>query len=403
MAKQRNALYAGIFIVIGVVLIVGVLIGIKGLGTWTEPVQVRRVSFALSDNIGGLRVGDEVRLGGYKVGEVRSIDVTDAGASAEGEPQVIVYYSIPKKYVIHEGARLGIETTVTGTSVLNFLSLGHGPVLAENQPLAGEPSALQRIFGSLAQTAPELKGLVEDVRRTTVPKANQTVEKFGKTADAATEFVTHLRGQTDPALKAYHSVASSAIKALDAFSGLFGDIKGDVRGAIANFHVMTSNLKTSLPPLMEQANRLIKQINTTVDGINGSLDDIKATVTNAKQTLGAAREIVAGNRSKFDNMIASLKTTSDNLKGASEEIRRSPWRLLYKPRPGEIDNLNVFDSARQFAEGANDLNDAAGALRDALRQPNPDSARIEQLLKQLDQSFGHFQKVEQELWHSVRE
>jgi ABC-type transporter Mla subunit MlaD len=403
MAKQRNALKAGIFIVIGAVLIVAVLIGIKGLGTWIEPVQVRTVSFALSDNIGGLRVGDEVRLGGYKVGVVRSIDVVNAGQAAEGEPQVIVHYSIPKKYIIHEGARLGIETTVTGTSVLNFLSLGHGPVLAAGQALGGEPSPLQQVFASLAQTAPELKGLVQDVRQKTIPQATATIQKFGKTADTATDLVAHLRGQVDPVLKEYHSVASSAVKALDSISGLFGDIKGDTRGAIANIRVVTGDIKDKLPPLLSQADGFLKQINTAAQGINASMKDIQATVTNAKETLASAREIISGNRSKFDNMIASLKTTSDNLKYASEEIRRSPWRLLYKPRPGEIENLNIFDSARQFAEGANDLDDAAGALRDALRQPHPDSARIEKLLKQLDQSFGHFQKVEQQLWHSVRE
>jgi ABC-type transporter Mla subunit MlaD len=147
----------------------------------------------------------------------------------------------------------------------------------------------------------------------------------------------------------------------------------------------------------------LKQTNATVEGINGSLGDIKLAITNARHTLGAAREIISGNRSKIENMIASLKTTSDNLKGASEEVRRSPWRLLYKPEPGEIDNLNIFDSARQFADGANNLNDAAGALRDALKQPNPDAEKIKALLKQLDKSFGNFQKVEKELWHSVRE
>ena len=47
--------------------------------------------------------------------------------------------------------------------------------------------------------------------------------------------------------------------------------------------------------------------------------------------LAAGREVVSGNRSKLDQMIASLKTTGDNLKAASSEIRRSPWRLPYKP------------------------------------------------------------------------
>ena len=102
-------------------------------------------------------------------------------------------------------------------------------------------------------------------------------------------------------------------------------------------------------------------------------------------------------------MIASLKTTGDNLKFASAEIRRSPWRLLYKPRANEMANLNLFDAARSFAEGANDMSDAATALRDALKDPNAQPETIQKLVDQLDQSFGKFQTVEDQLWEKVKE
>ena len=64
--------------------------------------------------------------------------------------------------------------------------------------------------------------------------------------------------------------------------------------------------------------------------------------------------VVIGNRGKLEGIISSLKATGDNLKAASEEIRRSPWRLLYKPSDTEMANLNVYDSARAFSDGAFD-------------------------------------------------
>ena len=103
-------------------------------------------------------------------------------------------------------------------------------------------------------------------------------------------------------------------------------------------------------------------------------------------------------------MIASLKTAGDNLKSATAEIRRSPWRLLYKPAPNEMANLNLYDAARQFAEGANDLNDTAGALRDLIKNnPNADPAEVKRLMEKVDQSFTNFQQVEQKLWSNVKE
>jgi len=77
--------------------------------------------------------------------------------------------------------------------------------------------------------------------------------------------------------------------------------------------------------------------------------------------------------------------------------------LLYKPGKGEMANLNLYDSARQFAEGANDLNDAAAALRDALKDPGLKQEDVRQLVEKLDKSFVGFKEVEQELWKQVRE
>jgi len=124
-------------------------------------------------------------------------------------------------------------------------------------------------------------------------------------------------------------------------------------------------------------------------------------VAHTRDLAGSARNIVVGNRGKFDSMIAALKTTADNLKAASAEIRRSPWRLLYKPGPGEMANLNLFDAARQFSEGANALNDATLALRDALNNPDISKEDIQKLMDQVDQSFSHFKEVEQKLWKNV--
>ena len=75
MKNERNALKAGLFMVVSLVLIIALIFGIKGVSRLTEPVQYRTVSFKLSDDVGGLRVGDDVRIGGAKVGAVRSIDV----------------------------------------------------------------------------------------------------------------------------------------------------------------------------------------------------------------------------------------------------------------------------------------------------------------------------------------
>jgi len=129
---------------------------------------------------------------------------------------------------------------------------------------------------------------------------------------------------------------------------------------------------------------------------------VKAALANVKEVSGSLKQVIGGNEGKLEGMIASLKTTGDNLKAASAEIRRSPWRLLYKPAPNEMANLNIYDSARQFAEGANDLNDAATSLRDALKTGGATQKEIQEMVNRLEQTFTKLRDVEGKLWTEVK-
>jgi ABC-type transporter Mla subunit MlaD len=133
------------------------------------------------------------------------------------------------------------------------------------------------------------------------------------------------------------------------------------------------------------------------------MDDVKKTAEHTRDMTASANSVITGNQGKISGMIASLKATGDNLKNASAEIRRSPWRLLYTPKKDEMNNLNVYDSARQFAEGANDLNDAAQALRDALHDKAVQPEEIRLLMDKVEKSFSKFNAVEQKLWTEVKE
>ena len=413
-AKPRNDVKAGIFILVSAALILGVIFSINGIEGFFDPAQRRAVSFKLTDDLGGLRVGDEVRLGGFKIGTVEDIrvardvkTVTPATAPAATQPatqpateepaddgtRLLVTFSLPRKYELREDSRIGIQTTVTGVASLNIDQIGRGGPLPEGLALVGRPSPMNALFAALGDLSPELaptvrsvRGAVDDVRTGLLPDIRGTV------ADVRTQTLPKV-GETVTTFKE----AGANVR------DLLGDTKGDFRDTIANVKDATGTIKTKLPETMDKANALLASLNKTIEDTKGSLEDIKLAVANVRDVTGTAKELVGGNRSKIDGMIGSLKTTGDNLKAASAEIRRSPWRLLYKPGKGEVANLNLYDSARQFAEGAGALHDASAALRDALKSGNTDPKHIERLVKRLENSFVHFQDVEEKLWTSVQE
>jgi ABC-type transporter Mla subunit MlaD len=407
MSRERNALKAGIFIVISVLLIVVVVFSIRGLGYIIEPTQTRIVRFQLTDDIGGLSVGDDVRVGGYRVGMVRSIDIVEH--EPEQDPVILVRISLPQKLVLRETASVRVQETLTGLSWLNFESLGTGDRLPVEEPLAGRSSPTTELFAGLGEVIPSLREVAVDIRTQTLPQVNQTIERvqqtvdsFGEAANEGTQLIQQVRGHVDPAMEKYHTVADRGAETLVEVRDVLGDSGGDLRQTAANLNSATGTLSEGLPGLIEQVDEFLTKLDSTIEGINGSMEDIAATAENTRELTGAARGVLVRNRARIDSITAALRTTSQNLRGASSEIRRAPWRLFYRPRPGEMQNINIFESARQFSEGAGELHDAAQALRAALEDPAVDEESLEELLQHVQQTFDNFREVEQRLWTEVR-
>src|SRR5688572_21887887 len=408
MPKERNAFRAGLFIIISIVLIIAIIVSIQGLGRLIEPRQTRLATFKLTDDLGGLRIGDDVRAGGYKVGVVRDIQLIDANGGTE--PHLRITFTLPERLAVRKDAIVAIQGTITGTAWLNFETFGNGDPLAEGVALAGHPGAMSELLAAARGIAPEVKGAITDVRTVTLPKVNNAVDRtaetvvtFKTTGEHATAMIDHLKSKIDPVVERVYAVADPAKDMMAHLRDMFGESKGDYRDSMANVSALTGTLREKLPPMLEKLDGIAAQVATSLDTANAALLDVKETVVNAKDLSASARGVLVGNRGKIDGMIASLKNTGDNLEAASVEIRHSPWRLLYKPKKGEVENLALYDSARQFASGANDLNDAAASLRDALKDPTLKREDVQKLVDRLDRTFIGFKEVEEELWKKVRD
>jgi ABC-type transporter Mla subunit MlaD len=382
MKNDRNAFKAGLFIVGAIFLGVVMLIAIRGTGTLLNPTKSYTVAFALTENLGGLKVGDPVRVGGYDQGRVTAIRfVADDQAGHRFEAE----FNLPATYAIKADAVVQIEQGLTGTANLNVTALGGAAAAAaaEGTKLDGVGSALAEFYA----IAPEAKRLVADVRAKIGP-AYAAYDRVMARADAA--LVT--------GNKAFVTGDEAMAQARD----VFGDTKTDIRSTMANLRDATGTIKTRLPETLAKVDAFLDATTATVANAKGTLEDIRAAAANAKDTTGEAKSLLVRNRSRIDSMIAGLGSTATNLEGASVEIRRSPWRLLYQPKADELSNLNVFDSARQFAEGAQELNAAASAVRDALGDSTVKETELAEMMKKLDASFEKYKVVEGKLWDAVK-
>ena len=400
MEKQRNALRAGIFMVISLALIIFVVIAISGAGAFTQRFTTYGVAFSLQDDVGGLRAGDDVRIGGLKIGSVRDIAV-HIPQTPDQKPSLVVYIDVPAKYPLAGDAEVSIQKTITGAAAVNIDDLGTGAPLAPHAFLRGQPDSLSGLLRRLGSMGPDLQQIVTNVKAASI-KLNTDADKFGQMADAFTETgytttatVRELHVRLPEIIGRYDATTEAAVQALDTIHDLLGPSTEDFRASVANIHAITGSLHTRLPDLLDELRSILHKTDLAVTRAAAAMRDIQDTTY-------SLRSVIAGNRSKFDGIIRSLSTTSENLKYASMEIRHSPWRLLYQPKPDEVSNLNIYDSVRQFAEGASSLDDAAEALRDAAKDPNADPAQVKKLMADLDETYSQFQAVEQKLWSEIK-
>jgi ABC-type transporter Mla subunit MlaD len=371
MANDNNALKAGSFIVVALLLAAGVLLAIKGLRGWIEPGHTVSVAFDLAENLGGLKVGDPVRVGGFDQGRVSDIRFV-----AGDKPHWEVDFHLPKKFALHADTRLAVEQGLTGTANLNITDFGRGDAWNDKTVLDGRASPLTDFYA----LAPELTGLVGAVRA----KVNPAYDRYDKTL-----------GNAD-------SAVLEAKKAMAAFTDFLGGSGPDLRGTLANMNKATDTLNQRLPKTLDKADAFIDDTRATVSDIRSTVGDARKALLAARDTINDAHTLITRNRSRIDNILASARETASNLEGASAEIRRSPWRLLYKPSADEVNNLQLYDTTRQFARAAGQLNDAAGAIRDAAADPNVDRKQLQSLMDDLKATFAKYRAVEQTLWQGVK-
>ncbi|MDP9174005.1 MAG: MlaD family protein [Planctomycetota bacterium] len=414
MAKQRNAVRAGLFMLVSLALVIFVIIAISGAARFTQSFNTYFVAFSLTDDVGGLRVGDDVRLGGVKVGSIRDIQIRRVPGGVgddipQDAPAVVLLIDVPSRYPVTRDAYVFVQKGLTGAATINIDALGAGESLASSQYLRGHPDPFSAFTKSLGSMGPELRQIVANVKVGS-QKLNNDLDKFGHTADSftstglgATSTIQDLHVRLPEIVTRYNDLVAAAIQMLDTVRDLIGPGNTDFKSTLANVTHVTADLREKLPDLLDQMRGILRKVDTSVTRANSALATIQAAVINTKDITATARSVVVENKSKFDGMIASLKTTGDNLKYASVEIRHSPWRLIYQPKPDEVANLNTYDSVRQFAEGASSLDDAAAALRDAVNDKNADPEKVKQLMNQLNVSFSRFQDIQQKLWKDIKQ
>ena len=440
--KQPNELIAGLFVLAGLAVLLGVVLWLGAADLLKTRGQVVSFYVPQSDGSVGIVEGAGLTCGDGRIGKVIEI-----------EP-------VPAKKLCYYRARLErTDVTIRRDAVAVVVSpaVGQAKIVVKDFGDADEPADDDnpvRLTGGLDQVMQQLNALAAKLREemdasnaaSVLAKIHGIVTKLKTAAGEVEKIALSIRAETDTSnAKSLLAKVHKSAADINAATGHIArqtdpndkdSIVGGVRIAAARVAAQTDanqegSLLAKVHGALDETGAIIKdarpKVDRTLTALASAAEKIEAytneDVAEMLQTLRQAntkilkistdfavvseqtKQMVALNRDNIDETIDNLAQVSVNLKSASKEVRRNPWRLLYEPKEKELRSQNLYDAVRAFSDGAEQLDQSIAKLR-ALKKIDSDDpalkAAAEKIHKRLQEVFEEFSKAEQGLWKELQ-
>jgi ABC-type transporter Mla subunit MlaD len=421
--KQHNELLAGTVVLAAIAAALGVVVWLGASDVLRKPAQKAVLFHKWSDGNTGLTIGSPVYLADLKIGKISDIRL-DAPAQ-----RTLFYAQIDLPAAqLRSDARVRVAAGFLGGNALVVRSLGAAPTPAdETGPLPIELSGLDAVQADLAaaskQLADSLAGelnLASDA--SALHKIHRMLDGLAMSVSNVANATGAIAAQTDlnpgTLLGKLHKgmddvVAIAASIAAQTDVSNKEAILARVRSAADDLAQMTAENKPKIDQTLsavsgmalDMQNYTKKDVAELLAGLRGVSGKVLAVASDLQTISQQAKEVILVNRDRIDETVDNLTQVSADLKSTAKEVRRAPWRLLYTPKPGEVHSQNIYDAARAFSSGAEQLDQALAKLS-GLAKAHPqglpaDDPEVAKIRKQVEESFNNFSKAEQSLWKEL--
>lgn len=449
MRREPNYLLLGATVAVIVVLFVGVLIFLAGTSTWGRSYQTIQVKFSHDMPLPRLDSGAEVTCGGIPVGKIDRVDLKALPGEDPAGPAdlcLVVQAKVDKTVELRKDCKIRAEAPpLGGSGTLTIVHRGYSTLKLSNDELVQglSPSGLNAVVGQLGdKLAVELddknpQGLLRLVKgQLDTASSESLMSRINGIASDLLVVSGRMKQQLDPqqqgALLATLDGALSDIKtvtgslreeantqnplamfgrlngilsalhqASQGAAGMVQDNRPTVQTALSNVQDTTAIIKGSfMPSLLAQLDAA--EQTSLMSKFHAAADKTNATLSNLQDMTGSVRNLVLVNQDSLESTILNLQETSEHLRGASREIRRNPWRLLYQPKPGEVKQVAVADAARSFSDAAGKLDSSFARLEAYVRNAGPslpaDDPQLKQFQAELGLSLKNLTESEKKFW-----
>ncbi len=415
--RRRNNIRTGVFVslsLLAAVLVVAIL-----SNTWeslTLRTRTYTVYYPVSSGVRNLKPDAEVRVGGIAMGEV--VEVRPEISDNEVFDRIAVQFSLDRQIKLFGGAQVLVSSPLIGSEAwLDIPSVGEealgeppnreieGTVTlgmlnavlgSENAARAGDivanavefsdflASMEDKYQADFAPIAEDVKGASQNIRALSERVNNTDWPKWAAKVD---EVMTWAVGFGD-----------SLDMTVEESRGLIRQARGLMDENSDQINLIVSNVNEASVDIKE----LAAHINTeTIGKVDDFLDRGRAGLDEAIAVIESIQEDYEGWSVEVSEALGNATLASQQLKLATIEVRRSPWKVLYRPSTDELEHELLYEAARSFAVAAADMKAAASSTQLILDKYGDrieaDDDRLRHVLENISEPMERYEDAQKRL------
>jgi ABC-type transporter Mla subunit MlaD len=407
--KQHNELTAGIFTILATTLLVGVVFWLGAVDIFQPTAQEAWFYVDLDKGEQGLKPGAQVKITDVDVGKISEVHL-----DLESRKTFYVVKLFDSQTKVYSDAKASVKAAlVGGGAVLQILDCGTSeqtPVRA--RAIMIQPGDIDKMLSQFESLGGQVSGLLATVSgEMDKGRDGSAMYKVHAMMNVLESSLTSIRKELDAGNKA--AMMAKLHQTIGYLRDIAKNTKPQIDATMRSVNTMLSRVEPKVENILDGASELIDEFKKLTKGdiaklitrLHDTSKHVLTIATNFAKLSEDAKGLLTVNRENIDEIIDSMGHVAANLKSASKEIRRNPWRLLYRPKKGELHSQNISDAARAFSNGAAQLDQALAKLK-GLAAAHPEGLpkndpRLKKIAEQIKETFEKFTDAEKALWKEL--
>jgi len=388
--RTRNNIRMGIFVTFALILAMGILFALSDIrGTLARQTDQWTVRFPISAGVAHIKSGSEVRVGGVELGRVTAVVPKYPDDPGETFQYVDVRFQLDRNIRLYRDARVYAGAQLIGAEGWIEIPYVGTPEAGEVETHidAAEPMGLlTTLLGAdRAERAGEVVDYVHLIVRdatefseflTTIPEEyhDRIVPIFDDLRDTTANVRTTVGEFTGETWPQWQARVDSALVNVESATEKAERLMDDGRIVAADVRAVIEENRPHLLAAMENADQLTSDwLEVTahvreevLPHVTQMLDTGQDGLERAVAAIQRMREDYEGWSVTLGETLAAANLTGQQLKLASIELRRAPWKLLHRPSQRELEHELLYEAARTFALASADIKAASQSVQQVL-------------------------------------